>query len=110
MNKLGEAEATFKKAIELKPNEATFHFNLGVIYRRQQKVKEAIAEYEQAVKLDDRLDVAHYDLGIMYRNEKRSEDAIREMNRYLDLIAAKNPKEAEIVRKHIKEMGGKPSR
>ena len=30
--------------------------------------------------------------------------------RYLELIAAKNPKEAEIVRKHITDLGGKPKK
>src|SRR3954468_3928976 len=103
-----EAERYFKKALELKPDRAETHFNLGVVYRRQQKVKEAIAELEQAVKLDPQLAAAHHDLGVLYKNEKRSDDAIREWNLYLDLMALKDPKEAAIIRDHVKELGGKP--
>jgi len=105
-----DAEKSFLKAIELDPKRAEFHFNLAAVYRRQQKVKESIAEYEKAIALDPNLAPAHYDLGVMYKNEKRTEDAVREWNRYLELIASKDPKEAEGTRKHILELGGKPAR
>ncbi len=51
---------------------------------------------------------AHYDLGVLYSQEKRGHDAIIEWNRYLELTAAQDPKEAETVRQHIKELGGTP--
>jgi len=53
---------------------------------------------------------AHHDLGILYAQDKRNEDAIKEWNLYLDLVASQNPGEAEIARKRVKDLGGKPSR
>ena len=38
-NKMAEAEKYFTKAIELKPDQADFHFNLATVYRRQQKTQ-----------------------------------------------------------------------
>jgi len=68
----------------------------------------AIAEYEKALAIDNKLAPAHYDLGILLAQLKRNDEAIGHWNSYLDLKAAQDPKEAEIVRKHIKELGGKP--
>jgi predicted Zn-dependent protease len=40
--------------------------------------------------------------------QKRNDEAIAEWNQYLDLKGQQDPKEADIVRKHIKELGGTP--
>ncbi len=86
-NKIAEAEKYFMKAIELKPDQADFHFNLATVYRRQQKTQEAIGEYQKAIGLDDRLAVAHYDLGVLLAQLKRNDEAIEHWNTYLDLKA-----------------------
>jgi tetratricopeptide (TPR) repeat protein len=105
---MADAEKYFLKAIELQPNTADFHFNLATVYRRQQKTQEAIGAYQKAIQLDSRLAPAHYDLGVLYAQLKRNDEAIDQWNMYLDLKAQQDPKEADIVRKHIKELGGKP--
>ena len=108
-NKIAEAEKYFLKALELKPDQADFHFNLGVVYRRQQKAQEAIAEYEKAIKLDDRMAVAHYDLGVMLAQQKRNDEAIKRVEPLPRLEGGSRiPKRPTIVRKHIKELGGTP--
>ena len=70
--------------------------------------QEAIAEYQKAIQLDSRLAVAHYDLGVMLAQQKRNDEAIARVEPYLDLKGQQDPKEADIVRKHIKELGGTP--
>jgi Flp pilus assembly protein TadD len=109
-NRMAEAEKYFKKALELKNDWAELHYNLATVYRRQNKAQEAIASYEKAVSLSPTLAEAHHDLGILYAQEKRNEDAIKHWNHYLELVAAKSPGEAEIARKRVQELGGKPSR
>jgi len=105
---MAEAEKYFLKAIELQPLQADFHYNLATVYRRQQKTQEAITQYEKAIALDNRLAPAHYDLGVLLAQVKRNDEAIQHWNTYLDLKAAQDPKEAEIVRRHIKDLGGTP--
>ena len=109
-NKIDEAEKYFMKAIELKPDQAEFHFNLGgglPPAAEGQGGDRRVREGDQARRAAGA--GALRSRRAATSNEKRNDDAIREWNLYLDLIATQNPKEAEIVRKHITELGGKPS-
>jgi len=49
--KFDEAAKAFEKAVELKPENATYHYNLGTIYCNLEKYKEALEHLEKAVKL-----------------------------------------------------------
>ena len=52
-NKLSEAEAEFKKAIETDPEHARAHYNYGVfLYYGQGKTEEAVKEWEKVVELN----------------------------------------------------------
>ena len=106
-NRMPQAETYFKRALELK-DQAEFHYNLATVYRRESKVAEAVAEYEKATEQQPTLAEAHHDLGILFAQQKRNEDAVREWNLYLDLVGTKNPAEADIARKRVKDLGGKP--
>jgi tetratricopeptide (TPR) repeat protein len=48
--KTAEAIAQFRQAIQLSPNLAAAHFNLGAAYEQQGALAEAIAAYQEAVK------------------------------------------------------------
>jgi len=47
-----EAEAEFRRAIELNPNYATAHHWLGIVYEEQGRCSEAVAELRRAQELD----------------------------------------------------------
>jgi len=49
---LHEAEASFKKAIELDPNHTYPLFDLGVLYYEQNRVEEAISEMKKVLEID----------------------------------------------------------
>ena len=55
----GQAVAAFQKAIEIKPNDAPYHNNLGQAYSRMGKSDDALKEYTQAGSLDP-VDAAMY--------------------------------------------------
>jgi superkiller protein 3 len=46
------AIAQFQRALEIKPDSAGIHYNLGVVLSQQGKTDEAIAQYRKAVELD----------------------------------------------------------
>jgi tetratricopeptide (TPR) repeat protein len=46
-----EAEQHSKRALEICPNEAGLHYNLGKIYFAQEKTREAKGEFQRAVEL-----------------------------------------------------------
>ncbi|MFZ0593795.1 MAG: tetratricopeptide repeat protein [Bryobacteraceae bacterium] len=62
-----EAEAYLRKAIQLKPDFADAHFELGLLYEDEKRDSEAIAQYELAVKGQPDLLKAHYRLARLYQ-------------------------------------------
>src|SRR6185503_3314686 len=49
---LGEAAACFKKAIELQPDFANFHFSLGHVHHFEGRLDEAVRSYQAALKIE----------------------------------------------------------
>ncbi len=51
-NKLEEAEAEFLKLIDIAPDEALGHANLGLVYLRMDNYKKSIKQLDEAVKIE----------------------------------------------------------
>ncbi len=64
--KLGEAEAerSFKKALEIDPNNAQAHYQLGKLYLQQKEFGKAEQYLEKAISLDPSLFRAYYQYGL----------------------------------------------
>ncbi len=65
LDKLKEAELCHRKAIELNPNFAEAHYNLGIILIDLGKLKEAELSTRKAIEIDPNFRDAHYNLGII---------------------------------------------
>ena len=52
LGRLDEAEASFRQAIELKPDYAEAHSNLGNILKELGRLDEAEASYKKALSID----------------------------------------------------------
>jgi Flp pilus assembly protein TadD len=57
------AELALQKAINLEPENAALHSNLGIILADQNRFKESIREYREAVRLSPQNPVFHNNLG-----------------------------------------------
>ncbi len=68
LGNLAKAEASFRKAIELKPDLAEAHSNLGNILRDLGKLQEAELLYRKAIELKPDYPNAHYNLGNVLRD------------------------------------------
>ena len=64
-----------RKAIEIKPDYAEAHSNLGNILRDLGKLKEAESSYRKAIKIKPNFAEAHSNLGIMLSNLGNLEEA-----------------------------------
>jgi glycerophosphoryl diester phosphodiesterase len=70
-NRFGEAEAIYKKAIEINPQASQAYSELADSYGDQGKYAEAEQAYRMAIKLDSRNDRAYTDLGDIYIHQNK---------------------------------------
>lgn len=65
----GGAEAAYRRAIELAPDRASFHYNLALLLQQTDRPRRAFAHYRRVVELDPTNAWASYQLGVL--NEAR---------------------------------------
>lgn len=82
---LAGAEAEFRKAVELDPNDADAHLQLGVVYDEQKEPDRAIREYLTAIQMNPKLVAAHYRLAQDYKRLGEKGKAEAEFAQYEQL-------------------------
>lgn len=71
------AVESYKKAIELNPQDGAYHNNLGQAYLKNNQVDEAINEYNQAATIDPtNAGMYYFNLGAVLTNKGKVDDAI----------------------------------
>ena len=75
LHKLEEAEASYKKAIALKPDYAVAHNNLGNTLKELHKLEEAEVSYKKAIALKPDFAIAHNNLGTTLKKLHKLEEA-----------------------------------
>ncbi len=100
--KMEAAEAAFRQAIEMEPELAQAHANLGTVLANQNKVAEAIPQFEEAVRLKPEMAFLHYQLGVALYMENRAEEAIDSLKEARDLLKEEGKtQEAEQIEEAI---------
>jgi len=82
-----EAEALYRRAVELDPHLAGALTNLGNLLYRRHRVGDAMDLYRRAVEIDERQAEAHYNLGYLLLERR---DAWRSIPHFRRALAA-NP-------------------
>lgn len=73
---LGKAAEVLNQAIQLKPDYATAHYDLGLVYERQGKLPDAIKRLEHVLSMDDKNVGIAFQLAILYyRNNEKDRSA-----------------------------------
>ena len=83
-NRLPEAEAEFRKLIDLAPEEHLGYANLGLVYLRMNRYPEAEEELDEALLLQPRDSSVHLLLAEVYKAMGRTPDAIAILNAGLE--------------------------
>jgi len=76
--KPAEAEAAYRRALELDPDKVSALFNLGLVVHQRGGLKDARQLYERAVKVDPSHAWAHYQLGAIHEALHQTSRAIDE--------------------------------
>ncbi len=75
-NKYDQAIATYKKVLDLNPDEAGIHNNLGSVYAHQGKIDLAKAEFQKAAEIDPTHAARYYfNLGVVLYNSGQMDPA-----------------------------------
>lgn len=83
-----EAIINISKAIELRPNIAIYHGNLGMCYDALGKEEESTMSFEKALAIDPKYSkahLAHYNLGIYYKDRGKIEKALEHYDKAIKL-------------------------
>ena len=87
-----QAADTYQKAIQLAPDDASLHNNLGTVYADMGKFPEAQAEFEKAAQLDPAGASRYYfNVGAIMYNAGKMDDALEAFKK----VIATDPKNAE---------------
>jgi tetratricopeptide (TPR) repeat protein len=82
------AEHFIRSALEINPNVAEAHSNLGNALKEQQRFEEAVDSYDAALALQANDPNTYYNRGIALQALRRQEDALASYDRALALNAA----------------------
>jgi tetratricopeptide (TPR) repeat protein len=83
--RLEEAQASYRKALELDPAMPQIYINLGLALQDQGKLGEAIESYRKAIELNLELPEAYSNLGNALQSEGKLDEAILHYKRALAL-------------------------
>ena len=78
-SELGKAEAHYRDAVRLAPDDAIAPFNLSVLLEDRGRPDEAIHAYEQAIARDAEQADAHHNLGLLLEARGRRPEAMRHL-------------------------------
>jgi Tfp pilus assembly protein PilF len=82
--KLAQAEAAYRRAIQLDPTDSEPYFGLGILYAKSGKTDQAIAEYTEALARDPGYTDVRLNLAALYLDRK---DFDRAREQYLQVVA-----------------------
>jgi tetratricopeptide (TPR) repeat protein len=72
-----QAIAAYERVIELDPDHAAAHINLGTLYYNRQDYRAAEEHYREALRIDPRYALAHFDLGNVLDETGRVSEAVQ---------------------------------
>jgi tetratricopeptide (TPR) repeat protein len=75
-NKLDEAIAHFQTAIQIQPDYADAHCNLGNTFLQQQNLRDAVICFQEALSIDPNFEEVYYNLGTSLAKLDRLDEAI----------------------------------
>ncbi len=102
LGKMEDAEATFKLALRLNPNDSEVLFNLGNLYNATNKLEQARNNYLQAIQIRPDFAEAHYNLGLIYSKLGDKPQAVAHLEKFLKL--SPEARNAETIRAYVQKL------
>jgi FkbM family methyltransferase len=84
-NDLQLAEKWYLRALNIQPQLAKSHYNLGFVYEQEDDWEKAIVHYNHAITINDNYTKAYYRLGLIFKRQKQFTQAIEQFSQVLHL-------------------------
>jgi tetratricopeptide (TPR) repeat protein len=89
------AQGSFRRALEISPEDPAAAYNVGEIFFSNQKIDEAIAYFELAIKIKGDWPKPYHRLGLVYLNKGDLPKALENLKKFLELDP-QNPEAANV--------------
>ncbi len=80
-----EAEASYRRALQINPDFAMAHSNLGITLHDMRRLGEAEASYRRALQINPNFGAAHFGLGVTLQSMGRLDEAEASFRRALQI-------------------------
>jgi tetratricopeptide (TPR) repeat protein len=85
LNQFDEALATYQAVLQINPNKAAAHTNIGVVYYQTSRLDDAVAEMKKALEIEPNDAETQYMLGATYVQQQKYDDAEKAFNQAITL-------------------------
>ncbi len=99
------AKTAYEMALQIDPNFARGHYNLGMTLKGLGCLKDAIAAYQQAIELNPTYPEAYQNLGVVLLKLGLVPESLAAFGKAIALHEQQNPSEAKRLRQGLREMG-----
>ncbi len=82
---IDDAVASYRRALEIEPDYAEVHNNLGIALQNLGRLDEAMTSYSLALGIKPDYEQAHYNLGNVLKDLNRFDDAVTSYRRALEI-------------------------
>lgn len=80
-----KAERFYKKVLEKQPANVHIYNNLGLVFRKQKKIKKANESFNKAINLNPKFAEPYYNLGNLFRDDPKYQDALKNYKKAISL-------------------------
>ena len=102
-----DAITNYRKALELEPNDAATHYNLGLTLKGKGKSREALKEFQAALKLRPKWADAHFGLASVWFDLHDQDEAVREL-RTTETLDPANPSAHRLLARILAQQNSLP--
>ncbi|MBV8278300.1 MAG: tetratricopeptide repeat protein [Verrucomicrobia bacterium] len=82
---MDEAVAQYQRALEINPNDAEAHYNLGLVLFRNGQLDKAIAQYQKGLEINPNYVQAHNNLGNALFQKGQLDEAVAQFQKALEI-------------------------
>lgn len=83
LGQLDDSRRHLQQALQQNPRHGPAHYNLGVLFQRQQHWSHAEQSYRLAIQIDPQAFAAHYNLAIVQTAQGKKQEAIASLENFL---------------------------